>query len=785
MTCDRSHPQFAIFPDESRSGLTSPASFRHDVRPHDDFDTPASPMHGRITVQGVGRGTTARTAMLFETANIRIQAEDQIATLWLDRAGHPTNTLSTELLDELVAGFDAVRARPTIDIVVVRSAKASGFGTGRDPVELAELESANDLAAYAERGQRAFDHLASLRGGLLTVALIDGPCLGASLELALACDYRLALARPTTELGFPDVRDGLVPCWGGTQRLPRLVGTHRSLQMLLSGEPISARLARRWGLVDHVFCERRARIELRSFLGALQDRPRKRHHRETNAVRRFFAVRGATRSLREVRADERPAPHRLVEAVRRGAGSFGEGLARERAFFAELGATDARRNAERLRSHLAAAPKFYPEPLNPVPPAPESVGVVGGGELGASLARWLALRGRKVVLQDANTQAVARADQRLEVLFRDAVERGWCTPLEAQQANQSIQRTVVWTGFERVGLAIEAVEDEAGVKRAVLHELEDQCRPRVPIVTTGASIRIESLQSELMRPGRAAGAHFAPPFGDTRLVELVRSPLTDSITLASLDAWLREWGRSPVMVTDRPGLVVLRGLLAYLSEAVLLVSEGLPPDVIDGAMRRFGMAEGPLEQLDRLGIDRVAEVVKGLQQACGERFARNLLLEPMRALGWTGRASGEGFYCYRGWRRKPSEVARMLVWRDTDDEVMAHYIFDPELSLREGVERMVLRAVNEAAACLGGEHPASVDAALVFGAAWAPHRGGPLRYADAIGVGNVASRLQQFAERFGSRFRPSGEIVRRAEAGESFHGTPVLAGARDSLRLVG
>ena len=723
--------------------------------------------------------------MLYESANLRVEADDQIATLWLDFRGRRTNAFTLGLLDDLDCCLQTLQGIKGLDVLVIRSAKPGVFSTGHDLREFASLHNEPELAAFAARGQQVLRRLEGLSPALTTVALLDGPCLGAGLELALACDYRLALARPTTAIGFPEVRRGLVPCWGGTQRLPGVVGLRAALDMLLTGRTLSGREARACGLVDHAFCERRAPIELRSFLDTIQDaarppeRPRRvqgfwRRLRDENALGRWLSFRFGRRLLEDVPEEDRPAAHEALRAVELGLGSPAEGLARERSAVAKLARTPACRNALQLALRAEQPAKIYPEPVNPVPALPERVGVVGGGDLGASLVRWLALRGREVILREKDVTALAAADRRLEALFAEAVARGWATPLEAQQANRSVKRTLGWQGFDHVGLVIEAADEDLGVKRGVFNDLEENTRPRTILATAGSTVRVEALQAELRRPGRVAGLHFLAPMDAVPLVEIVRAPATDPDTLAALDAWVRALGRSPVLVSDRPGRIALRLQLAYLSEAVLLVAEGLPPHAIDRAMRRFGMPRGPLETIDAIGFDRLAELVENLRLARGDDFARNLLLERMRALGWQGRAN-EGFYRYRRGRSKPNDLARMVMWQDFDEEVVSHYIFDPDEALSDGAERLVLRTVNEAAACLSEERsadPATIDLALALGTDWAPHLGGPLRYADSLGLNAVVGRLAEFAERFGRRFVPNLELQRRAEAGESFYGSP-------------
>jgi len=224
-------------------------------------------------------------------------------------------------------------------------------------------------------------------------------------------------------------------------------------------------------------------------------------------------------------------------------------------------------------------------------------------------------------------------------------------------------------------------------------------------------------------------------------------------------------------VADRPGRLVDLIRLTYLAEGVTLVAEGLSIDQIDAGCRRFGMARGPLEWCDEIGLDRLAERVANLQLGRGDGFGRCLLFQRMLPYGCVGRLVGEGFYRY-GLRRTPSRLARMVLWQDLDDDAIAPYVFDPDSAMEEGIDRIILRTVNEAARVLTDEpdaDPATVDLALSYGLGWAPHRGGPLRYADSIGLPVVVDRLALFAERFGPRFMPCDELVRRAEAGEAFY----------------
>jgi len=718
--------------------------------------------------------------MLYESPNIRVEFDDQVATLWLDRDDSPTNRLTTSMLDELDAALQAIRGLPCVDVLLVRSAKSGEFCTGLD---LNEYESV-DATALAGRGQQTLQMLSNLRPNMTTVAVIEGACRSQGLELALACDRRFVVAAPRASFAFPDVHLGLAPCWGGAVRLPKLIGLRPALNLLLNGEGVSAGQALRIGLIDHLCEPREFKARLQTLVDQLQDGarplPTPRRLVERLAIGtsfgRWMTYRATDTLIDDVDGAERPAVRAIHRAVWAGISSAVEGFAAERALLPVLLDTDACRTAL-AQARLAEQPsRIYPEPINPTPARPERLGIVGGGELGAQLAVFFAMHGSDVVVQEYAEETLAAANERIDNVVAGKLQAGELTRATADQLRKAIRRTANWTGFDRVQWVIEAVDEDLGIKRGIISELERQLRPRTIIASTSTTLRIEAMQAEMQRPGRLVGLHPVDMASRGSLVEVVRAPATDSSTLASLCEWLRGWGMLPLVVGDRPGRLVTRVRMNYLSEAVQLVAEGLPPEAIDRDLRRFGMPAGPLEQIDRIGFQRLANLTENMQLARGDRFARNLLLERMRGFGCDGRESGEGFYLYRGGRTRPSQLARMINWNDSDEDVISHYVFDPEESLELGVERLILRTINEAAAALSDESdldPALVDLGLARGMGWAPHRGGPLLHADKLGLANVVDRLAEFSERFGRRFEPCVELQRRAEAGESFYGSAV------------
>jgi 3-hydroxyacyl-CoA dehydrogenase / enoyl-CoA hydratase / 3-hydroxybutyryl-CoA epimerase len=701
--------------------------------------------------------------MLYESKTFRLEADDQVLTLWLDFRGRPSHTLTLPIVHELSLLLDRVATLPA-DVLLIRSSSSESFLEEFDSAELARFTSPLEFAALARRGQDVVRKLAGL--SIPTIAVIEGRCAGAGLEFALACGNRFAVDSPATRFEFPEVVRGLIPCWGGTYRLPRLIGMKSALSLLCGSRSLGAKGARQIGLVDQIAPAARIGIDLQTAVDRLRDkalRPRRPSFLRS-LLNRLTPLR-PVQAERVHRGDATPATaeSELLIAVTSGCASEGDGLAAERAAIARLTGSDATRRLLELHRQAGAPVRVFPEPINPVQPLPKRVGIVGSGELAAFLASRLARRGHDVAFQHL------------------------ATGLTTLRIDPAVNTTSEWVGFDNAELVIEAAAEDVGVKRNLFHQLEDRVRPRVPLVTASPVVLVDSIQAEMSRPNRIAGLCLPNPADVWPVAEVIGTASTDPGVIGSLVQWVRKWGFTPVRVGDRPGRLVDLIRMTYLAEGVTLVAEGLPIDQIDFGCRRFGMARGPLEWCDEIGLDRLAERAAHLQLSRGDGFARCLLFQRLLPYGCVGKAIGDGFYRY-GLRRTPSRLARMVLWQDLDDDATAPYVFDLDAGLREGIDRLILRTVNEAARALADEpdaDPATVDLALAYGMGWAPSRGGPLRYADSEGLSAIVDRLALYAERFGPRFAPCDELVRRAEAGESFYsGSAVLTETR-AWRIAG
>lgn len=730
----------------------------------------------------------AAIVVLFSGNGLVASLSDRgIALLSLDLPGRPQNVIGRDVLTDLDGALESVEATGA-RLLALFSRKASGFCAGADQNELAAAGSAEEAHAISAQGQRVFARLAEL--SVPTLAVLHGSCLGGGLELALACDHRVGLDLPTTQLGLPQVESGLIPAWGGTQRLPQLVGLEHALEMILQRRRLGPASALHWGLVDALavpgpdgleaqiqeigehFCRAGKRQS-----GAQRPRTWRQSWVESHTIGRALLFRGALHRIRRRVPDDMPASAEAVQAIRVGIrAGMAAGLEYEREAMARLAATPACCNLTRLSLSLDAARRDGAgtdelSPMAEVTRRVGMVGVVGAGTMGAGIAQLAAVRGLEVVVQEVSESARVTAKERVMKLFRDAARRGLLTAEEAQTRTARVAFTTSWVGFENAGIVVEAVPEKVETKREIFRELERRVGPGSVLTTNTSSLSVTSLQQGLDHPSRFAGFHLFNPVERLPLVEIVRGSQTSAAIVTTLKALALSLGKIAVVVNDSPGFLVNRILVPYLNEAVRLAAEGVTFERIDRVMRRFGMPMGPLELLDQVGLDVAAEVAASIAISPFGRFARNAVLARMCERGWLGRKSAAGFYEYRGKAKRANRNVQPIL-RESAPPLATRAAPQARVSLPEIRERMVLVMVNEAAACLAGgvaDTAEVVDLAMVLGAGWAPHRGGPLRYADELGAAMVVERLVDLCAVAGSRFEPCDDLRQRAERGQPFY----------------
>jgi len=701
---------------------------------------------------------------------------DGIAWFVFDRPDSRVNLLTSGVmrrLDELLEEVESGAQTGRVKVLVVRSGKADHFIAGADVDEIAGLTDPAEIAGTAREGQRIFRRLELLP--IPTIAAIDGACLGGGLELALACTYRLASESPATRLGLPEVQLGLIPGFGGTVRLPRLIGLAPALELIVTGKSVTGNRARRLGLVHEcipapIFMDRVRRFAWeRIDRGPIRTVPRaprriaSRLLNETAPGRRLVLFQTRRKVLEETKGHY-PAPlaavNTIVETV---ALPLEEAFQREAETVGELVAGPVCKNLIHVFRLMEGAKK---PPVAAEPRRVDRALVVGAGTMGGGIAQLLAYYGLDVRLRDVRTEAIASGLRRARELFDRAVARGRMDAREARRAMDRIAPAVDDVGADRTDVVIEAVVERMDVKQQVLTEIEAAVPESCVLTSNTSSLSITRMQEVLARPREFCGMHFFHPVHRMPLVEIVRGAATADETVATVFHLAKRLKKTPLVVNDGAGFLVNRLLGPYLNEAGWLLADGASIDAIDAALVDFGMPMGPLRLLDEVGLDIARHAADQLHDAFGERLAPAPPLLAIDLENRLGRKNGRGFYTYRGERAQGSDTS---IYDELGGTVPAER---GPMPTHEIQARAVFAMINEAARALEDGIVTSagdVDLGVITGTGFPPFRGGLLRYADSLGLPTVLNTLEVLASAHGARFEPAGLIRERAAAGQGFY----------------
>jgi 3-hydroxyacyl-CoA dehydrogenase/enoyl-CoA hydratase/3-hydroxybutyryl-CoA epimerase len=624
---------------------------------------------------------------------------DGIAWLTFDKADATTNTLSREALAELNEALDELERNAPRGLVI-RSGKANGFIAGADVTEFSEIHDAAGVREILSRGLATFDRVA--RTSYPTLALIRGYCLGGGLELALACRYRVVVDEPSTRLGLPEVMLGILPGWGGVARLPALIGAPAALDMMLTGKTVDARKAKRLGLADECVPPRIMDNTARGMLRTLPPRRRLSFPlslTQAPLARRYIAQNARKRVAKRARREHYPAPYTIIDLWERFDGQPLAPAAGDPASIETLFATPTATNLIRvfhLQERLKALGKEAEADI-------AHVHVVGAGTMGGDIAAWCALRGFTVTLQDQAPARIAPAIERAAKLYRDRLR----DPRRVRDALDRLVPDVAGNGVARADVIIEAIFENEDAKRALFAALEAKAKPSAILATNTSSIPLETIATALRDPSRLIGLHFFNPVARMMLVEVVAGQDSDARELARGAAFVRAIDKLPLPVKSAPGFLVNRVLAPYLMTAMRAVDEGVAPEAVDEAAVAFGMPMGPIELADTVGLD-ICLAVGRMLGGDGEAPRR---LASLVEGGNLGKKTGRGFYTWVDGRAQKN--ANVTVPAGLGARLVDPLVAEAKRALDEGI-------VSDSDL---------VDAGAIFGAGFAPFRGGPLHYA--------------------------------------------------------
>lgn len=700
------------------------------------------------------------------TSAFRVERRAEGAVLWFDVPDSPVNVLRPEIEDDLHAALAELEADQP-PVLVIASAKDS-FCVGADVEVLVRAEGAQEATELSRSGQRIMDRIEQLP--FPTVAAIAGNCLGGGLELALACDHRVAADTDSTRLGVPEIQLGLIPGAGGTVRLPRLVGIENALDMILTGRRHRPSRARRIGLVDDVVHPAILLEAAFALPGATRPAPSLLDRARAlavggNPVGRRFAFAQARESVMERTHGRMPAPLRAIDVVATGVEEGAEaGLRAEAEAFGALAVTPeagALIHLFRSRSRTRDSVTGTPRPV-------AKVGVIGAGLMGAGIAAVTAAdAGLPVRLRDLTWEQIAPG---MRDIRQGIADRRHLRGPDRKAVLARVLPTTDLTGFSDVDVVIEAVVEKLAVKQQVLADLEARIDDHAIFATNTSSIPITDIAAAGKVPERVVGMHYFSPVPKMPLLEVVAGAQSSPDAIATaVELGVRQ-GKTVIVVRDGPGFYTSRILAPYLDEAARLLAEGAPIDRLDAEMTELGFPLGPFRLLDEVGLDIGVEIASILARGFGARMEPNPLLETMVGSGRIGKKSGSGFYRYE---QDGSEWRRIDV---VDDTVYAEVGVEPAETLpADASDRLLLRMINEAFFAYGDGVLGSTsdgDIGAVFGLGFPAHLGGPFHHTRQRGAETVLADLREFASRYGPRFEPAPALVEAVQGDTETTGEP-------------
>jgi 3-hydroxyacyl-CoA dehydrogenase/enoyl-CoA hydratase/3-hydroxybutyryl-CoA epimerase len=690
-----------------------------------------------------------------------IEREEDLAVIWFDLPGEKVNKFSSTIIQEFAGIVDELE-RSDAKRIVLASRKPGIFVAGADVTEFLKATTLEQAKEYTRFGNQLFHRFSKLPQ--TKVAAINGACLGGGCEIALACDWRVMSDSPKAQIGLPEVKLGIFPAWGGTTKLPRLIGLPAALDIVLNGKSVEGKRAKRMGLVDEVVPEPILLDVAKEFStrGRRRGGGRTKFLVEGNPISRGIIFSKARKAVLEETKGNYPAPLKALEVMEYGMSAGVErGLAREVDEVAPLILGDVAQNLVRLFFLMEASKK---DPVKMKPLTIESAGVLGAGVMGGGIAQIIADKtDANVRMRDINWKALAGGMQAAAKVWRRKLERGRIKKVEMDRKLARITTTTDWSGFQHADVVVEAVVENLDIKKKVLAEFESVEKEGAIFATNTSTIPITNIAAEAKHPENVVGMHFFNPVNLMPLVEVIRGEKTSDLAAVTTAAFARKLGKTVVYCNDGPGFVVNRILGPYMNESGFVLEEGNSIESIDKAMTDFGMPVGPMQLLDEVGIDVANKVGHILVDAFGDRMQASTVVDKLFADGRFGKKNGKGLYLYAdGKRQGPDTSVYKVLGVATPHAVDAKAV----------VERMLLSMINEAALILDEKivaTPGELDLAMIMGTGFPPFRGGLLRYADALGTPYIAARLDELSSKHGKRFLPTEPLRKLAQNDGKFY----------------
>ena len=685
--------------------------------------------------------------------SIKREQHDDVVTLIFDQENSVANVFNENMFAELNDQLDYIENnQDVLRGVVFKSAKPSIFIAGADLKSFADDPTPDRISYLIKLGQDTFNRIEDLR--ITTVAAINGACLGGGYELALACDHRVATLDASTKIGLPETMLGILPAWGGSTRLPRMIGIAGAMNIILAGKVVVPKLAYKYKMVDRVCHKENLDYVAKSYIHNGKKKYKK--HTLNRFPLKYIAKSKATKNVLKTTGGVYPAPLKAIDVMIQGLGvSRNESLKLEEKAFTELLNSDVASNLVNIfflqeRSKKTKSDKDFKV---------NKTAVIGAGVMGAGIAQWISSRGIKVLLKDIKSEFVANGIKTISNLYSAAVKKRVMTKSEASSKLDNVTPITESLPMKTVDLVVEAAVERLDIKQNLFAELETLVRDDTILATNTSALSIVDVAEKMEHKERVVGIHYFNPVHKMKLVEVVKGECTSEETILKATQFVKKTGKLPVIVKDSPGFLVNRILMPYLIEAVHLANGGNDIEHTDKLLRKFGMPMGPFRLIDEVGGDVCQHVADDLLNRLDTKFPNSSLLRRMIEEGNLGKKSGQGFYKYsKGKSNGACDVPRNSTFR-------------LQCENEEIVDRLILVMINEAVRCLEEEvvsSPKDVDFGMIMGTGWAPFRGGPIRYLDSVGSNKIAERLQELAKK-DAYFAPCDMLLEYAKTNKKFY----------------
>jgi 3-hydroxyacyl-CoA dehydrogenase/enoyl-CoA hydratase/3-hydroxybutyryl-CoA epimerase len=687
---------------------------------------------------------------------------DRVCVLTFDRPESGANIFDARTMQELGEHIDAIERHGSLRGLIITSAKKAIFVAGADLKTLLKQAPTGEMRGFIAEGQRVFNRLAALK--IPTVAAIHGASAGGGYEVALACDWRLASDDASTRIGLPETSLGLIPAWGGCTRLPRLIGAEKAAEVILKGKLYSAAEAKQLGLVDDIAPREQLLHLARKKLA--------------EGKRKAASSAKSEKEIPSPRLSGNEAPARALEIINKTLGiSVDDSLNLELDTIVDLGKTESTQN---LIRNFFLAEKYKKGSSGRQFDKVAHAAVIGAGVMGSGIAQWLSSRGVTVILRDVNREFLDRGLANIEKTYSEALKRGLMTEEKAKQGRSRIVASTAPMELRDVAFVIEAASEKLDIKKEIFKELSMQAGPKTIIATNTSALPVSELADCTVSPDRVIGLHFFNPVSRMKLVEVVVANETADETKERALAFVRQIGKIPIIVRDRPGFLVNRVLFPYLLDAAELFEAGIDAQKIDKALVDWGMPMGPLRLIDEIGVDITIDIAATLEKAYGERDHAASVLVWLRENKMLGRKTGAGFYKFEGKSQGANDAVEK--WRRglhgepegaEGPNIPPQMDCDPRLALNDVdlANRLMFLMINEAARCVEENVVASAqdaDYGMILGTGFASHRGGPLRFAEHFGLKKIVEEMARLAQSE-EKFEPCDLLKKHARDATKFY----------------